>query len=102
MGHPFEIPPAYAITSVDNALRITAMLQLEGPVSKVAQRIGVALSTAHRLLQMLVYRDFAVQEPDRSYRVGAAARIRGPLAVRGLAHAPPHLRTYTASPNPAT
>ncbi|MFE7719683.1 IclR family transcriptional regulator [Nocardia rhizosphaerihabitans] len=72
MSQPFKAPPAYAITSVDNALRIAAMLQLEGPltVSEVAQRIGVAASTAHRLLQMLVYRDFAVQEPDRSYRVG--------------------------------
>ncbi|WP_217697451.1 helix-turn-helix domain-containing protein [Nocardia donostiensis] len=46
----------------------------------VAQRIGVAASTAHRLLQMLIYRDFAVQEPDRFYRVGPllelAARSR--------------------------
>ncbi|MBF6139043.1 IclR family transcriptional regulator [Nocardia farcinica] len=72
MGHPFKAPPAYAITSVDNALRIAAMLQLEGSltVSEVAERIGVAASTAHRLLRMLVYRDFAVQDSDRAYRVG--------------------------------
>lgn len=72
MGQPFKAPPAYAITSVDNALRIAAMLQLEGPltVSEVADRIGVAASTAHRLLRMLVYRDFAVQDSGRAYRVG--------------------------------
>ncbi|MEV5647297.1 IclR family transcriptional regulator [Nocardia sp. NPDC052254] len=72
MGQPFKAPPAYAITSVDNALRIAAMLQLEGSltVSEAADRIGVAASTAHRLLRMLVYRDFAVQDSDRAYRVG--------------------------------
>jgi DNA-binding IclR family transcriptional regulator len=64
--------PSYRIASVDNALRIAAMLQMEGAltVKEVASRIGVAGSTAHRLLQMLVYRDFAVQDHDRTYRVG--------------------------------
>ncbi|UDY23385.1 IclR family transcriptional regulator [Nocardioides sp. Kera G14] len=69
---PLKNPPPYAITSVDNALRIAAMLQLEGPltVTEVAHRVGVAPSTAHRLLQMLVYRDFATQDESRAYRVG--------------------------------
>lgn len=63
--------PAYAIASVDHALRLAALLQLEGAttVSDAAARLGVAPSTAHRLLAMLVYRDFAVRE-DRTYRVG--------------------------------
>jgi DNA-binding IclR family transcriptional regulator len=70
-------PPAYAIASVDNALRIATMLQLEGPlsVSQVAERLGVARSTAHRLLGMLVYRDFAVQDLDRAYRVGPVLEL---------------------------
>lgn len=65
-------PPAYAVTSVDHALRLAVMLQVEGPmsVSQAAARLGVARSTAHRLLAMLVYRDFAVQGEDRSYRAG--------------------------------
>lgn len=63
--------PAYAITSVDHALRLAALLQLEGAttVTDAAARLGVAPSTAHRLLAMLVYRDFAIRE-GRSYRVG--------------------------------
>ena len=63
--------PAYAVTSVDHALRLAAMLQLEGriTVSEAAERLGVAPSTAHRLLSMLVYRDFAARD-DRAYRVG--------------------------------
>lgn len=63
--------PAYAITSVDHALRLAAILQLEGriTVTEAAERLGVAASTAHRLLSMLVYRDFAARD-DRAYLVG--------------------------------
>lgn len=54
--------PAYAINSVDNALRLAALLQLQGhiTVTEAAQVLDVAPSTAHRLLAMLVYREFAV------------------------------------------
>lgn len=77
MDRPFKAPPPYAVTSVDNALRIAAMLQLEGAltVSEIARRVGVATSTAHRLLAMLVYRDFAVQDADRTYRVGPVLEL---------------------------
>jgi DNA-binding IclR family transcriptional regulator len=56
MSKELKKPPPYTITSVDNALRIAAMLQLEGSLtlSEVAERLGVARSTAHRLLAMLV------------------------------------------------
>lgn len=72
-------PPAYAVTSVDHALRLAVALQVEGPltVSAAAERLGVARSTAHRLLQTLVYRDFAVQAEDRSYRAGPVLEISG-------------------------
>jgi DNA-binding IclR family transcriptional regulator len=65
-------PPAYGISSVDHALRLASALQLEGglTVTAAADRLGVARSTAHRLLQMLVYRDFATQGADRVYRPG--------------------------------
>lgn len=77
MAKPLKTPPAYAVKSVDKALRIAAILQLEGPltVSEVADRIGCARSTAHRLLQMLVYRDFAVQAEDSVYRVGPVLEL---------------------------
>lgn len=70
-------PPPYAIRSVDHALRIAAMLQLEGTltVSAIAQRLGVARSTAHRLLAMLVYRDFAVKDDQHGYRAGPVLEL---------------------------
>ncbi|MFG1667864.1 IclR family transcriptional regulator [Streptomyces sp. Y7] len=77
MDKPSKQPPPYAVTSVDNALRIAAMLQLEGTltVAEVARRLGVAASTAHRLLAMLVYRDFAVQDAGRAYRAGPVLEL---------------------------
>ncbi|WUH98384.1 IclR family transcriptional regulator [Spirillospora sp. NBC_00431] len=97
MDKPLKTPPPYAIASVDNALRAAQMLQFEGPmtVTEVAQRLGVANSTAHRLLAMLVYRDFAAQGPDRSYRVGPVLELaaHSQSAVSRLrAAALPHLR----------
>ena len=64
--------PPYPLHSVDHALQLAVILQVEGPqtVSDAARRLGVARSTAHRLLAMLVYRDFARQGPDRRYHAG--------------------------------
>ncbi|MBB3045677.1 helix-turn-helix domain-containing protein [Nocardioides sp. LMS-CY] len=64
--------PSYAIESVDNALLLAQLLLLEGPmrVTDAAARLGVSPSTAHRLLAMLVYRDFAEQDADKRYRPG--------------------------------
>ncbi|MEJ1112348.1 MULTISPECIES: IclR family transcriptional regulator [unclassified Kribbella] len=88
-------PPAYGVTSVDHALRLAVILQVEGPltVSTAAERLGVARSTAHRLLSTLVYRDFAVQDDDRSYRAGpvlevAATAHSGIGALRAAALGP--------------
>lgn len=70
-------PPHYGIASVDHALQLAVMLQVEGPltVSAAADRLGVARSTAHRLLSMLVYRDFAVQRADRRYDAGPVLSV---------------------------
>jgi len=77
MDRQLKQPPSYAVSSVDHALRIAVMLQLEGEltVSEVASRLGVARSTAHRLLAMLVYRDFAVQTESRAYRAGPVLEL---------------------------
>ncbi|MEO3787989.1 IclR family transcriptional regulator [Actinocorallia sp. B10E7] len=96
MDKPLKTPPPYLIHSVDHALRIAAMLQLEGEltVSEVAERLGVARSTAHRLLAMLVYRDFAVQDERRVYRAGPVLELaaHSPSAASRLrAVALPHL-----------
>lgn len=68
--------PPYAIDSVDHALHLAQLLQQEGPlrVTDAAERLGVSPSTAHRLLAMLVYRDFAEQGADRRYRAGDILR----------------------------
>ncbi|MEU4345701.1 IclR family transcriptional regulator [Nocardia sp. NPDC023852] len=72
-----KTPPTYVVTSADHALRAAVMLQLEGglTVSQVAERLGVARSTAHRLLQTLVYRDFAVQDDQRVYHPGPVLQL---------------------------
>lgn len=77
MEKPQKTPPSYAIASVDHALRLATILQLEGnlTVAEAAERLGVARSTAHRLLQMLVYRDFAVQHPGRQYGAGPVLEL---------------------------
>ena len=68
--------PAYGIASVDSALLLATLLQHEGPmrVTDAAARLGVSVSTAHRLLGMLVYRDFAEQLADRRYSAGPVLR----------------------------
>lgn len=64
--------PPYSIASVDSALLLATLLQQEGAirVTDAAERLGVSVSTAHRLLGMLVYRDFAEQLADRRYGPG--------------------------------
>ena len=64
-------------------------------VTDAAARAGVSVSTAHRLLGMLVYRDFAEQLPDRRYAAGPVLR-RGAVQQASVATlrdvALPHLR----------
>ncbi|WP_053913218.1 IclR family transcriptional regulator [Streptomyces sp. TP-A0875] len=96
MDKPLKTPPPYPIASVDHALRAATILQMEGgaTVSQLAQRLGVARSTAHRVLAMLVYRDFAVQGEDRVYRAGPVLELAAhsqSLVSRLRAAALPHL-----------
>ncbi|MER7571574.1 IclR family transcriptional regulator [Streptomyces sp. NPDC126514] len=97
MDKPLKNPPPYPIASVDHALRAAIVLQLEGgaTVSQIAERLGVARSTAHRVLAMLVYRDFAVQDEDRVYRAGPVLELAAhspSLVSRLRAAALPHLQ----------
>lgn len=93
--------PHYAITSVDHALRLATMLQMEGSlgVSDAAERLGVARSTAHRLLSMLVYRDFAAQDERRRYVAGPVLSLAAHSQSRTAALrtvAMPHLESLAA------
>jgi DNA-binding IclR family transcriptional regulator len=72
--------PQYPIESVDNALRVLLLLaeQPKLRLTDVSRYLGVASSTAHRLLAMLQYRGFVRQDAaSRSY-------IPGPM-LDGLA-----------------
>lgn len=70
-----RLVPRYPIESVDRTLTVLQMLagDTEVRLSEVRSRIAVGQSTAHRLLAMLVYRGFAIQDPvSRAYRAGPA------------------------------
>jgi DNA-binding IclR family transcriptional regulator len=97
MAREMKNRPSYAVSSVDHPLHIAAMLQLEGrlTVSEAAERLGIARSTAHRLLTTLVYRDFAVQDESRVYHAGPVLELAAHSpseASRLRAIALPHLR----------
>jgi DNA-binding IclR family transcriptional regulator len=67
--------PQYPIESVDNALKVLLLLgeRNELRLTEVAQYLGVATSTAHRLLAMLTYRGFIRQaERGKAYVPGTA------------------------------
>ncbi|MBN9179024.1 MAG: helix-turn-helix domain-containing protein, partial [Microbacterium sp.] len=59
------VAPQYPIESVDNALRLLILLgeRTEVRLTDVSAELGVASSTAHRILAMLIWRGFARQDP---------------------------------------
>lgn len=88
--------PSYTLTSVDNALRLVQLLRDQGRlrVTDAAAELDVAPSTAHRLLGMLVYRGFAIQDDGRAYVPGpalGAAPVRLDWTRRLRDAAMPHL-----------
>ena len=95
--------PAYPITSVDNALRLLMLFREQTRVrlSEASEHLGVAHSTAHRLLAMLAYHGFVRQERDsRAYVAGTALVEIGLAAVRHMditVHARPVLDDLVAS-----
>jgi len=79
--------PTYPIESVDNVLRLLILLseRKQIRVSEAASELGTAVSTAHRLLAMLVHHGFAAQDPEsKMYRVGQVLLRAGLLAARDL------------------
>lgn len=79
---PVQKKPTYSIEAVDNALQLLQLLRDGGSLrlKDAAQELAVAPSTAHRLLAMLVYRGFAVQDESRRYVPGPAMGV-GPAGV---------------------
>ena len=79
---PVQKRPTYSIEAVDNALQLLQLLRDGGALrlKDAADELGVAPSTAHRLLAMLVYRGFAVQDETRRYVPGPAMGV-GPAGL---------------------
>jgi DNA-binding IclR family transcriptional regulator len=95
--------PAYPIASVDNALRLLVLFRDRPRVrlSEASEYLGVAHSTAHRLMAMLAFHGFVRQEPDsRAYVAGPVLTEIGLAAVRELdirLHARPALEQLAAA-----
>lgn len=86
-------PPQYRIESVDNALRLLLLFETQPSIrlTDASNYLGVASSTAHRLMGMLLYRGFVRQNPaTRAYEPGQALSsiafaIRRQMDIRTLA-----------------
>jgi DNA-binding IclR family transcriptional regulator len=95
--------PSYPISSVDRALRLLLLFRDRQVVrlSEAGDALGVARSTAHRLLAMLQAYGFVRQDPDtRAYVAGPALIDVGLVAVRGLdltERARPYLEAVSAT-----
>jgi DNA-binding IclR family transcriptional regulator len=92
-GAADSLVPQYPIESVDKALKLILLLgdQPEIRLSEATRYLGVASSTAHRLLAMLQYRGFVRQDPvSKAYRPGPALTsvafsIFGRIDIEGTA-----------------
>ncbi|MGH3586766.1 MAG: IclR family transcriptional regulator [Pseudonocardia sp.] len=96
--------PSYSLESVDKALLLLQMLRDHGRlrVRQAATDLQIAPSTAHRLLAMLVYRDFARQDEDRCYVPGpglSAAPAAGSITDRLRRRLLPAMRTLCEQVN---
>ncbi len=79
--------PNYPIESVDNALKLLLLFREQKAisVSEASRMIGVAPSTAHRLLSMLQYHGFVSQDAvTRVYEAGPALIDVGLSVVREM------------------
>ena len=76
--------PSYPVRSVAKALEILLLLRDREAVgvSETSRQLGIARSTAHRLLSMLEHYEFAQRDPrSREYRSGPALVSLGLAAV---------------------
>lgn len=76
-------PPVSPVGAADTVLRVLLLLDERGQlrVSETAAQIGIARSTAHRMLAMLIYHGLAEQDGRHVYRPGPTLyQLRGPAA----------------------
>ncbi len=77
--------PAYPIASVNNALRLLLLFREQPRVrlTDACKYLGVAHSTAHRLLAMLAHHGFVQQDPLSKAYIAGPALVEVGLAVVG-------------------
>jgi IclR family acetate operon transcriptional repressor len=78
--------PAHLVESVDRAMQVLDLLasRPELTSTEVSRRLGVAPSTAHRLLSTMAHRAMVQQDPEtRAWRAGGALVELG-VSVAGL------------------
>ena len=101
MPAPGTAPPAYAVASVDAALQLLLLLDARRRVrvSEAATFLGVAPSTAHRLLATMRHHGFVEQDAtSREYLLGPTLVRLGLAAVSRvnvLEVARPHILTLS-------
>ena len=87
------------LSSVGNALRVVDLVAQAQSIRvvEVAERLGVARSTAHRLLTTLMEHEFVVQDAHKVYHAGPALiRLRTPSKGKRLTEVlRPHLDRIT-------
>ncbi|MGW5138166.1 IclR family transcriptional regulator [Nocardia beijingensis] len=102
MRNPAPLPerPASAVGSLDRGLRLLQLLRDYGSlrVMDAATHLEISRSSAHRLLQTLAYRGFAVQNEAHVYLPGpsldaAPARLAWTKGFRALCQ--PHLEVLS-------
>jgi DNA-binding IclR family transcriptional regulator len=83
---PEPAQPSQSISSVDNALRLLISLRDrdEIRVSQASADLGVARSTAHRLLTTLANYGLVERTANRTYRIGPALTEIGLSALRQI------------------
>ena len=88
---PLPERPTSAVGSLDRGLRLLQLLRDYGSlrVMDAATHLDISRSSAHRLLQTLTYRGFAVQNDNHVYLPGpsldaAPARLAWTKAFRAL------------------
>lgn len=79
--------PLYPIAAVDNALQALQLVKERGTlrVADVSVELGIARSSAHRLLVALAYRGYVLQDPEtKMYGAGPALVELGLSVVRNM------------------
>jgi IclR family transcriptional regulator, acetate operon repressor len=88
----------YRIEAVDRALQLLGLLRERGrlSVTEAAQELGVAPSTAHRLLSTLGHRGWAVQGDKKLYEAGPELALPASTSA-GIPEVVRRLRPYLTS-----